>query len=385
MAGTPGSLLQRRSATEDQWRRFVIDAHGAHPGEVGSHITSSWQRCADSVSIQLQRAPTGCIDDLERRWRESPVFAAAGAEIERLKTLAAEGSYVAAISDHHGELLWTHASRHMRERAEAVNFTAGGRWHERAAGTNAVGLSLTLGQPVTVFSSEHFLPFVHDWVCYAAPLVDPGTGRTLGVLDVSTTWRKHTPLGHAAITELARSIVSRLPTAPSPAELTLRVLGAPSVRFRGKPLNLTPRQLEILCLLSLNPSGLQLDALHAALYGDAGVSKVTLKAELSQLRRVLAGGIGSRPYRLTTTVWADVVEIWKLLRNGQVDDAVRLYGGPLLPRSDSPELEQWRRCIDGLVDRALTAYDDPSSLLGQIERGVATGELVRARLLELTS
>jgi hypothetical protein len=130
---------------------------------------------------------------------------------------------------------------------------------------------------------------------------------------------------------------------------------------------------------------MNLESLHAALYGDAPVSAATLKAELSQLRRVLDGRIGSRPYRLEPTVWADFVEIWQALQGGRTTEAATLYRGPLLPRSESPELGEWRHCIDAVMDQALAACDDPAPLLGRLCSGTAGSELVRERLAELMS
>src|SRR5690606_36306649 len=80
--------------------------------------------------------------------------------------------------------------------------------------------------------------------------------------------------------------------------LFIRAFAVPHVMFNGKVLVLTPRQIEILTILALCPQGLSLDTLHQALYGERKVSMGTLKAEMSQLRDVLGGMLGSRPYRL---------------------------------------------------------------------------------------
>jgi len=46
------------------------------------------------------------------------------------------------------------------------------------------------------------------------------------------------------------------------------------------------------------------------------VSGTTLKSEISHLRQLLGGAIDSRPYRLTLTVDADVVDALAALRVG---------------------------------------------------------------------
>ncbi|WP_295883930.1 hypothetical protein [uncultured Thiohalocapsa sp.] len=386
------ALSQRRRAAERQWQAFM-EAPGrqARPGRaavapataVAPDILSSWRRSARYLTGNPPRAPVEDAALARELWQSSPLRHALEVQRPQLEALAREGSLLAAVAGPCGRLLWTYASGHMLKPAAAVNFVHGGRWDEAAVGTNAVGLGLRLRRPVTVFSSEHFQPFVHDWVCYAAPILHPRTGACLGLLDLSTTWDRHTPLGQAAVSDLARSIAQALPPEAPRAELEVRALGQPRVQYQGRPLALPPRQVEILCLLTLHPEGLGLEALHAALYGDAQVSRSTLKAELSQLRAALDGQIGSRPYRLTLPVWADFIEIWQALHRGQAAEAIGLYGGPLLAASASPALEEWRHCIDAVMARALEACDEPAGLIGRICRSTAGSEMLRERLAEL--
>ncbi len=380
-----GNLSQRRRSIETQWNRFVSGGSSLQNIGIRDDIMSSWQRSAQFIQPREVHAPADDAYTTLERWKESLLCQAAQREQEQMMQLAKEGELVAAIADPQGRLLWTFSSRHMRSRAESVNFTAGGRWDENSVGTNAVGLALKLRRSVTVFSSEHYMPFVHDWVCYAAPIMHPQSGEVVGVLDMSTTWNRHTPLGQAAVTELARSIARCLPQHLPRAELEIHALGQPRVLFRGKPMNLPMRQIEILCLLALNPQGLTLEGFHAALYGDLPVSTTTLKAELSHLRRLLDGQIGSRPYRLQIPIWADFIHVWQALRQQQSSEAFSLYRGSFLPQSESPELEEWRHCIDAVMGKALDSCQDPSLLMDKLCSSTSGSELVRERLSELVS
>ncbi|EIJ34861.1 helix-turn-helix domain-containing protein [Thiothrix nivea] len=382
---TGGPLSQRRTNIETQWSRFVAGSPFVKTENVRDDIMSSWLRSAQHIKPRQPHAPADDEYTAAKLWQESQLCQAARREQDAMMQLAREGELVAAIADPCGRLLWTFASSHMQRRAESVNFTAGGHWDERSVGTNAVGLSLKLRRSVTVFSSEHYLPFVHDWVCYAAPIIHPQSGECVGILDMSTTWNRHTPLGQAAVTELARSIATGLPQNLPRAELEIHALGQPRVLFRGKPLNLPMRQVEILCLLALNPQGLSLEGFHAALYGDSPVSTATLKSELSHLRRVLDGQIGSRPYRLLIPAWADFIQVWQTLRQQRTSEAFSLYRGSFLPQSESPELEEWRHCIDAVMGKALESCQDPSLLMEKLCHSTAGSELVRERLAELAS
>ena len=61
---------------------------------------------------------------------------------------------------------------------------------------------------------------------------------------------------------------------------------------------LSERHAEIVALLAQHPGGLDTGALMARL--DGATTPVTIRAEMSRLRKRLGGLVDSRPYRLTT-------------------------------------------------------------------------------------
>ncbi|MES9927317.1 MAG: hypothetical protein ABW158_04315, partial [Candidatus Thiodiazotropha sp. 6PDIVS] len=64
-------------------------------------------------------------------------------------------------------------------------------------------------------------------------------------------------------------------------------------------------------------------------------------------------------------------------------EAFSLYRGTLLPDSASPELEEWRHCIDAVMSQALGNCQDPAMLLDKLCRSTSGSELVRERLNEI--
>ncbi|MDX1352694.1 MAG: transcriptional regulator, partial [Thiomicrorhabdus sp.] len=379
------NLSQRRTMLEENWLHFTETKTFPVKTQIREDICLSWQRSADSVDFRESYAPYKGEEQAQQVWCNSPLSIAAQKEQNNIIQLVGEGELVAAIADPHGFLLWSFASPHMQSRAESVNFNIGGSWDERSIGTNAIGLSKTLRRPVTVFSSEHYQSFLHDWVCYAAPIIHPQSGECVGILDMSTTWNRHTCLGQAAVSELARNIAQCLPAITPKDELEIYALGQMRVIFRGKCLRISKRQLEILCLLALHPQGLNLESFHAALYGDSPVSTNTLKAELSHLRHLLDGQIGSRPYRLLMPVQADFIQIWQALQQQDTHRAFELYQGSLLAQSESPELEEWRYSIDAVMSKVLNNCEQPELLLKKLCNNTAGSDVVRDRLVELAA
>jgi hypothetical protein len=282
----------------------------------------------------------------------------------------------------------------MRRKAESVNFVAGGRWDEASVGTNALALAARDGQPSMVFSAEHFAPMVHNWVCWAAPVHDPVSGRQLGVIDLSTTWDRTHPIGLATARMMARLIETAMPhsnaaaleaqqdAAPEPG-LSLTLLGAAEARLDGARLLLNRRQSEILAVLALHPQGLSTEQLHAAVYGDQSVTFSTLKAEVSHLRGALSGRLASRPYRLTLPVRTDVDRVLGLLRTGQVVAAVEAYGGDLMPGTNSPALIELGEYVAVAVREALLADPQPAAALRYGSLAPYDTEVVEAALRAL--
>ncbi len=363
-------LDARRGETVRAWTAF-IESTGDHQRLVRPEILSSWARSRSAVPTEVEAAPLDDEGETQARWRDSPLQVAVEAVEQELRRTAVDGDLVIGITDEHTRLLWTYGGRVMRRRAESVNFVPGGRWDDTSMGTNALDLANRTDAPAMVFSAEHYAPHLHNWVCWAAPVHDPVTGRQLGVVDLSTTWDRTHPIGLATARVLATLIEQAMPTSRYYAEgevtrdpgLVLTLLGQAEVRLDGERLLLNRRQTEILALLALHPDGLSLDQLHTMLYGDHEVTFSTLKAEVSHLRHAIGGALSSRPYRLTLPVSTDVEHVLALLRRGQVMAAVDSYGGDLLPGTNSPALVEMGEYLAVAVREALLADPRPDAVL----------------------
>ena len=347
---------------------------------VRTEIAASWERSAAHIMPEAHEAPLADVDETRRTWEESPLNAAVRQLGSQLQAAADDGDLVVAVTDPDARILWTYGGAVMRTKAESVNFVPGGRWDEASVGTNALDLALRLDREATVYSAEHFSSCVHGWVCWAAPVHDPATGRQLGVLDLSTTWDRSHPIGLATAGALARLLGREVRAASAVVAagahddasschglLELKLLGQPSAQLNGARLRLTRRQMEILALLALNSDGLELAELHARLYGDRSVSLGTLKAEMSQLRARLGGHLESRPYRTGLDVRCDVTDVLHRLRAGDVAGAVERYGGELLPGSESPALAEFGHFVTVAVRNALLSDPHPAAVQRYLE------------------
>jgi transcriptional regulator of acetoin/glycerol metabolism len=393
MARGQRELEARRLEAVRAWSAFVEQGDQAAPA-VRPEILRSWERSGAAVTPEVREAPLADESDTATFWTGSPLQVAVSRIEHELRSTAEDGDLVVAVTDADTRILWTYGGRVMRRKAESVNFVAGGRWDEASVGTNALALAARDGQPSMVFSAEHFAPMVHNWVCWAAPVHDPVSGRQLGVIDLSTTWDRTHPIGLATARMMARLIETAMPhsnaaaleaqqdAAPEPG-LSLTLLGAAEARLDGARLLLNRRQSEILAVLALHPQGLSTEQLHAAVYGDQSVTFSTLKAEVSHLRGALSGRLASRPYRLTLPVRTDVDRVLGLLRTGQVVAAVEAYGGDLLPGTNSPALIELGEYVAVAVREALLADPQPAAALRYGSLAPYDTEVVEAALRAL--
>ncbi|MET9528905.1 transcriptional regulator [Streptomyces coeruleorubidus] len=373
-------LRQRRAVLEHEWSRWVprLSVAGARPGGSAAlrhEVTESWARSLSSVDPGRDSAPVTDGGPVHERWTSSPLYRPVSGLAGELRSIAEDAGFVTAVTDESGTILWTCGGPTMRRRAERVNFAPGGRWDEQAMGTNALSLALRTGRPSSVFSAEHLVSALHGWVCYCAPVHGPD-GRVLGVLDLSTTWDRSHPLAMSTVRTLVSTIEARLTTEVArPSRLRLTCLGSEQVAREGRPLPLRPRQLEILTLLALEPGGFSPERLRAALYGDRPVTSSTFKAEISHLRRALGGAISPRHYALTAPVSCDAADVLRALEQGDTDTALLRYGGPLLPRSEAPGIEEWRTRLEVAVRKAVLASTRPEHALRYGERAPYDAEV----------
>ncbi|WP_438295557.1 GAF domain-containing protein [Streptomyces sp. HUAS TT7] len=332
-------------------------------------VATSWQR-----SARARVSPDGaaCVELGEEElagYRDGHPLARVMPVIRELTgAYAGDGEHLVAVCDAQGRLLWVEGDARTRGAAARMNFVPGARWAESAVGTNAPGTALTEDRPVQVFSAEHFRRPVQRWTCAAAPVHDPRTGRLLGAVDLTGGDGLAHPHSLGFVQAVARAAESELAllAPPSTSEaLSLSALGRDEALLvaGGRKLRLSHRHSEILVLLARHPEGLSGDGLLVSLYEDETVSPVTLRAELSRLRRLLGPGfLASRPYRLTAPVDADFDTVARRLGSGAVAAAMTAYAGPLLPSSQAPAVARLRRRLADQLRSALIARADPGLL-----------------------
>ncbi|HEX7805391.1 MAG TPA: GAF domain-containing protein [Cellulomonas sp.] len=382
----PDELASRlRAAHED----FMVRDLAADPlGEViqerhravRPEVMDSWMRSrSGGVDPERSLPPTDFSTTDLRAYRSEHVLAPLMPIVRRLLIdgTVSDGMIV-ALTDDSGHLLWVEGDHVVRREVERIGFVEGSRWAEQDTGTNAPGMALATGHEMQIFAAEHFTKAVHPWSCTAAPVHDPTTGRVLGVLDITGRAPAASPLmlslvratvaameSALTVQDLRSHVTSRRPTTPRPQPgCRLEVLGTstPVLTSAGAQQTVTLRHAELLLLLGGHPAGLTGEEIAVLLY-DGTASSVTIRAEISRLRRCVGTMLTeSRPYRLATRLRTDVDDVREHLARGDVLAALHAYPGPVLPRSEAPAVVALRDELAGEVHAAVIRTQDPRVL-----------------------
>ncbi len=345
-----------RSVVRDSWARSI--QRGVDPGDVVPE--------SDTTSM----SPTEFAE-----YRDAHPITAVRPLVQSLMLDdIADSGVVVALTDQAGRLLWVEGATDARDRAADINFVEGSMWSEEVVGTNAPGLALAVDRGVQVVGPEHFAGAVQEWSCAAAPVHDPITGHVIGVIDVTGGREVAAPFALAAVRSVVAAVERELQSravdladpstfaAESGARLT--VLGG-SYRWRragdGSPERaLSRRHAEILLLLQAYPEGLNTEQL-AVMLAEDGVDPVTVRAEISRLRRDLGTDVvESRPYRLTVALVSDVSEIRdRVAGGGDLSAVIEVLGrGGLLAESSAPGVaEMFEELREDLRSRIIAEGD----------------------------
>jgi hypothetical protein len=364
-------LAMEAGADPAERTRTVRRAHeaflngGAVAPPVRRVVADSWRRSADARAASDGAAPIELDESALRAYREHhPLARAMPVFRELLGSIAQDGAHLLAVCDPLGRMLWVEGHPGVRRSAERMNFVVGSRWDERHAGTNAPGTALAADHAVQIFAAEHYNRRVQRWTCAAAPLHDLRTGRLLGAVDITGGDHLASPHSLALVQATARAAESHLAAHTPDPGVCLTALGRDEALLvvDGERLRLGRRHSEIMTLLALHPEGLTGDQLSVLLYGERDTRPVTLRAEMSRLRRLAGPLLDSRPYRLARPVETDLAAVEQELAAGDLTSALDTYRGPLLPRSEAPGIRRLRGVLEDRVRGALLRARDADRL-----------------------
>jgi hypothetical protein len=210
---------KRARELRDAWEDFVGGRHqgddddGGTP-EVRRPIVDSWQRSLDAGVDPSGRQPAPSVVEHGRArevWDAHPLAEALPLIAHCMAEAAVEADHLLVVSDADGMLLRIRGDLHLRNRAaDEMNFVEGALWSEAGAGTNAIGTAVAAEHAVQVFAAEHFTEPVQRWTCAAAPVIDPDSGRLLGIIDLTGDYSGVNPHSLSVVVATASAVEEQL-------------------------------------------------------------------------------------------------------------------------------------------------------------------------------
>lgn len=182
---SPQEIQDKKRALKHAWETYVSDRRVV--SGLRSPVLESWKR-SQSFGIQPEQKEARFLHEVDEviEWRkQSELFLTAIPILEHIFDQIKETKHILTLTDTNGKIIYLQGERTILEKAESMRFVLGADWSEQSAGTNAIGTSLYLKKPIQIFSYEHFAQAAHDWVCSAAPIIDPHFGQLLGIVDLT--------------------------------------------------------------------------------------------------------------------------------------------------------------------------------------------------------
>lgn len=212
-------------------------AGGEPPACVHAHIGASWQR---SVASGLNPGQVQVPFDPDLH-RDGLLVRAAGPVLDQLARDLAGARVAVLLTDDRGQIVDRRVDEpgllaHLDRMLLAPGFV----YAEEVVGTNGMGTALAQRSPSAVEGEEHFADALTTVACAGAPIIDPRSGRTLGVVDLTCLAAEGSalmlPLATCAAREIEQCLVddTRLSSVSSSSDSS-RSDGGPKVRWSSSP------------------------------------------------------------------------------------------------------------------------------------------------------
>jgi transcriptional regulator of acetoin/glycerol metabolism len=203
--------VSRRTFLDRAWQSFV--GRGLEVDGVADAIVRSWRRARDTFAIDpgQRRCPkTLTRSELASRRDSDETYGIALPLLEEFGTQLGAGRHVLTFFDADGYMLSIGGDPRTADSVAEINFSPGANWSEESAGTNGPGTALAERRPIEVFASEHFVEAWQAWTCSAAPILAPGTGDLVGLVDITGHWNAHDLQALVTARAIARAVEDRL-------------------------------------------------------------------------------------------------------------------------------------------------------------------------------
>lgn len=171
-------------------------------------ILDSWRRCQKMNVDPWQKTAAKVLNkDILQTIRESNklFLDVSMPTLENLYRFVERSGFVVALSDNNGCLIEVFGDDQVQNLVQQGNWVPGAVWDESSAGTNIIGTSLCLDQPIALIGYQHFCRCSHRYQGAGAPIHD-SQGKIIGAISLAGSIDKSHPHTLGMIVAAAHAI-----------------------------------------------------------------------------------------------------------------------------------------------------------------------------------
>lgn len=165
-------------------REAFLAGSGPSPPRMRSDLRQAWERSRlAGVHPDRRAVPMLFTGSALTEYRNNhEVYQAGQPALEAAADLLVGTGCGIVLADAQGTVLHLGGDPAMNSAAESVGSLPGATWREDLVGNNALGTTLVTRAPVQFHFSEHWCAGWTDWVCAAAPVLDPDSHAALAAI-----------------------------------------------------------------------------------------------------------------------------------------------------------------------------------------------------------
>ena len=188
------------------WRNFI---QGVPIAKLSKPlILDSWHRCQKMNVDPWQKTAAKVLNkDILQNIKESNklFLDVSMPTLENLYWFVEGSGFVVALSDNNGCLMEVFGDDQVQNSVQQGNWAPGAVWSESSSGTNIVGTSLYLDQPLAIIGYKHFCRCSHRYQGAGAPIHD-SQGKIIGAISLAGSIDKSHPHTLGMIVAAAHAI-----------------------------------------------------------------------------------------------------------------------------------------------------------------------------------
>jgi transcriptional regulator of acetoin/glycerol metabolism len=180
------TINNNHSALRQVWKKF-INNESYDCSFIRPEIHESWVR-SRSFQVNPYLPKTNLLDTptLNQKINTNlKLIETVHPYISKLFSIVKGSGFYLLLCDKDGYILDLVGDKEIIEKGKASSMlVVGANRSEKFAGTNAIGTSLALNQPIQIWGEEHYIDAHKGYCCSAAPITD-AFGNTIGCLNIT--------------------------------------------------------------------------------------------------------------------------------------------------------------------------------------------------------